>query len=293
MAITRKIFRFDLHLRAVRVLCLDGSGREINGAYGSGFIRRENGHHFLYTCWHLVTGYDMYQIDPKKLPDRMTIRVLLQNVGELPAVTADGTPAGVCEIIGGCQSVDVPLYESATGPPYKPRWHQDKMDKPDVSLNAIGIRVPFWRDAVKIQLPDTVPLSNMQLIDDEHCFFNSPNVGDRVFIVGYPYGYSARGMEQPTPVVLSRFIAALDVSNRHTVSLLDGAGAPGMSGGPIFAETGGEILLAGIYTGAIYPARIRFIETEDAALGTYCNLLWTWKVDPLVPYAVTDSGGSL
>lgn len=293
MAITRKICRFDLHFRAVRVLCLDARGREINGAYGSGFIRRENGHHFLYTCWHLVTGYDMYQIDPKKLPDRMAIRVLLQNVGELPAVTASGTPAGVCEIVGGCQSVDIPLYESATGPAYKPRWYQDKKDKPDVSLNAIGIRVPFWRDAVKIQLPDAVPLSNVQLIDDEHCSLHSPDVGDRVLIVGYPYGYSSNGMEQPTPVVFSRFVAASRVSDRRTVSLLDGAGAPGMSGGPIFVETETEILLAGIYTGAIYPAWLQHMDAKDAALGTYCNLLWTWKVDPLVPYAVTDSGGSL
>jgi hypothetical protein len=35
--------------------------------------------------------------------------------------------------------------------------------------------------------------------------------------------------------------------------LIDGIGAPGMSGGPVFIERNQKLILYGIYTGLIYP----------------------------------------
>ena len=188
----------------------------------------------------------------KKLPDRMHLRVTLQD-------TDFSNPH--IQIIGENQSVDIPLYEKIDHKtslrfPCKPCWYQDKQDIPQLDLNEIGIRVPYWHDAVKISLPNNLNVSDMQVIEDRHWFLEGLSVGDRVLIVGFPYGYSPIGMKQPTSIVLTRYIAATQIEGRHKEILLDGMGAPGMSGDPVFVETTNGIFLAGIYTGMIYPDHV-------------------------------------
>ena len=115
--------------------------------------------------------------------------------------------------------------------------------------------MPFWHDAVRIQLPDTVRVSDVQVLEQHDVFPSNTllTAGDKLFVVGFPYGFSVRGAEQPTPIVLTRFVAATNVAGRHQEFLLESTGAPGMSGGPVFVERGQSIHLLGLYTGLIYP----------------------------------------
>lgn len=273
----RPIFSRELEFKAVHIQCLDNDGIAIENAYGSGFIRREGGRHFIYTCWHLVTGYDMNCVRVgNKLPNRKKIKVVLTNVQK---------SSNHFVTISGCQSIEIPLYhESERSNHFYPRWCQDKQDVPQLELNEIGIRVPLWRDTIKIELPDSVILTDFHLIDDEHCYLESPEIGNKVFIVGFPYGYSSHGLDHPTPVILSRSVASSSINERLSEVLLDGPGAPGMSGGPVFVETSTGLMLSGIYTGTIYPSRKNGLDDRGVSLGIHCNLLWTWNVDPLVPY---------
>jgi hypothetical protein len=43
-------------------------------------------------------------------------------------------------------------------------------------------------------------------------------LADKLLIVGYPYGYGAHGRNQPTPVVLTRFVVATRVSDGQPAS---------------------------------------------------------------------------
>jgi hypothetical protein len=53
----------------------------------------------------------------------------------------------------------------------------------------------------------------MELIQKERLWRGADLVrpGDKVYLVGYPYWYSVRGMQHPTPVVLTGFIAGTGV----------------------------------------------------------------------------------
>ena len=104
-------------------------------------------------------------------------------------------------------------------------------------------------------------------------------VGEKLYIVGYPYGYSALGTEQPTAIILTRFIAAERIKDRQTEILLDGPGAPGMSGGPVFIEHDAVLYLLGIYTGLIYPDHVIEKNEKTTALGTMSNMVLWWTVE--------------
>ncbi|WP_019865950.1 trypsin-like peptidase domain-containing protein [Methylovulum miyakonense] len=255
--------RFGLPLKAVHIQCLDKDKKPIKNAYASGFVRQEAGGKFLYTCWHVVTGFDMHNLRiGNNLPNRKSLLVTLQ--------AADVRQPGVIAI-GGNQSFIMPLYDE-TQTPCLPLWIQDKQDIPQADLNAINLRVPFWHDAVKLQLPDDHFVGDIQTIEESKCLRNMIIPGDKVYIVGFPYGYSALGMDQPTPILLTRFVSAIRVAGRQSEILLDGAGAPGMSGGPVFVETPTDILLVGPYTGLIYPDHIIEKNEKVTALGTCCNM---------------------
>lgn len=58
---------------------------------------------------------------------------------------------------------------------------------------------------------------------------------------------------------------------------MDGAGAPAMSGGPVFVERESGIYLLGMYTGLIYPDHVIDANEKMTALGTCSNMtlaLW-------------------
>lgn len=268
--------KFELPFKGVHIQCLDWDGKPIKGVNASGFIRREGGINFLYTCWHVVTGFDMHNlVILNELPKRASLKVTLQN--------SDSRQPDI-STIGGQQEFVVDLYKNHNTP-FEPLWYQDKLDTPQADLNSIGLRVPFWHDAVKIKIPNTVNLTNLQVVDDSQCLEEFLSPTDRVFIVGFPYGYSALGMGQPTPIILTRHIAGTRIEGRKRELLLDSSGASGMSGGPVFAETSKGYLLTGLYTGIIYPDYVISQYERGTALGTYCDLALTLKILRLEPYA--------
>lgn len=259
-------YQMTLNMKAVHIQCLDENQKPINGAYASGFIVQEGEHNYLYTCWHVVTGFNMHNVEVgKNLPNRKFLEVNLQN--------CETRQPGI-QAIGGNQSTILTLYDKNN----KPLWIQNSQDIPNHSLNNIQLKVPFWHDAVKLLLPETISLSEMQIIKEDEVFKNSPFIGDKVYIVGYPYGYSVLGLEQPTPIALTRFVASDKIKDRHSEILLDGPGAPGMSGGPVFVERNNSLLLVGIYTGLIYPDYVIKKNEKTTALGTMCNLVVWWSI---------------
>jgi hypothetical protein len=255
--------RAMLAMKAVHVWSLDDQMRDRRTA--SGFIRREQDGLFLYTCWHVVTRIDPTTLKLPPIWNRpVTLRVRLQ---------AARSPSPGSTIIGGLREIDVPLYQADS---ITPLWAQDRQEIPNADLNGAGLRVPFWHDAVKVRLPDELEIGEPQLVDGLIPY--TPQIlgpGDKVLVVGYPYGYSVFGPEQPTPIVLTRFIAAGGLRTRHRTILLDAGGAEGMSGGPVFLERDSTLHLIGLYTGVVYPdERVNPV----TALGTSCELSLCWSL---------------
>lgn len=258
-------YLFTLNHKAVHIECLDENRKPIRGAYASGFIVQEDSEFFLYTCWHVVTGFNMHNVEiiPRKLPNRKFIKVNLQNYEtRQPGIQA----------IGGNQYSILELYNENGNP----LWIQNKHDVPNEDLNSVNIKVPFWHDAVKLPLPKSMSISELQYVKEDELWDYLPQLGEKMYVVGYPYGYSALGEEQPTAITLTRFLAADRIKDRQTEMLLDGPGAPGMSGGPIFIERNSVLYLLGIYTGLIYPDFIIGSNEKTTALGTMSNLV-LWK----------------
>lgn len=248
--------RTSLSFRAVHIQCLDCDNADIRNANASGFIVNENNQLFLYTCWHVVAGYDMHNIKVgRHLPNRESLRVTLQNYETLqPGVSS----------LGGNQSITIPLYSGEEQNLF-PVWIQEKKDKPHADLNSINVKVPSLHD---------VAVSDMQTLSNDDIYTSLPVTGDKLLIVGFPYGYSVLGMQQPTPIVLTRFLADWRyVEGRDMHLLMDGPGAPGMSGGPVFVERDDALYLTGIYTGLIYPDHIIGQNDKTTALGIYCNMI--------------------
>jgi len=262
---------FDLPFKGVQVECLDERKNSLRGAVASGFLRKEGGILYLYTAWHVVTGFDPHHISVGyTLPERRYLRVSFQD--------AQSPQTGI-EAIGGIQSIVVPLYEnpSASVGPLEPLWEQNDDHIAHPLLNHVGIFVPFWNDIVRIALPAFIRTSEIQLVADERLMRGNGAlvaVGEKCLIVGYPYGFSAAiGFEQPTPVVFTRFIAGVPLaSRRRSEFLLDGYGAPGMSGGPVFLERDDQLLLLGVYTGDIFPDHEYGKSEKSTALGTVSDL---------------------
>jgi len=263
-------YRFCLPFRAVHIQCLNDEQEEIKNAYASGFIVKENGQLFLYTCWHVATGYDMHKIKTgNNLPDRSIFRVTLQDCQQ---------PQPGLNVVGGKQSFEIQLYTEKDGKKI-PAWFQDMKDLPCFELNNINIKVPSWHDVIKLHIPHDICVSDMQILSDDDISMNSPMIGDKLYIVGFPYGYSALGLEQPTPIVMTRFLAANSVVERTTMDrLMDGPCTHGMSGGPVFVETNNALFLTGIYKGSIYPDyKLDQKNKETTQLGLYCNMIMWWK----------------
>lgn len=258
-AILARMRQSVLSRTAVRLQCLDREGKVLT--WGSGFILREEGVNFLYTCWHVVSGYGAphrLQI-PGQPADRASLRLFLQEVEE----------RGGYEAIGGITSFDLPLKDENE----RPVWSQEPEQQTQIDLNAIGLRVPRHFDVVKIALPQSIRVSSLTVLTIE---FTSQGMlpGDRLSIVGYPHGYSADGEEDLTAVVLTRHVAAMAAGARPDRLILDGPGTPGMSGSPVFAwDKAGHPRLLGIYSGIVHPAAGGAYPEHAAALGE-CFTLW-------------------
>lgn len=247
-----------LSLVGVRLTILDKDGRDKGPA--SGFLRHQDGRLWLYTCWHVVSGYDPNDLLVKDPPSRRRLRVTLQ-VGQ-------EQPPGI-QGYGGTQDFTVDLYDGDG----QPAWQQDNAHIPHPDLNAIGIHVPFWHDVVRLPVPDGIATQEMQIIGPDRTLSSRNGLlvpGDECMVVGFPYGYSAGGTAKPVPVALTRFVASTSVPGRRRELLLESSGTVGMSGAPVFVRREENLLLFGVYTGAIYPD---FQEGREKAtsLGTVCN----------------------
>ena len=273
--------RFLLPLQAVRVECLDSFQQPIPDCVATGFLRiGDDSRLGFYTCWHVVTGFDPHNLKiGLELPQRRYLRLLLQAVrGQLGS-----------ESIGSSQSLIVPLYanaDSAIGP-LQPLWDQADWHIPNTYLNTIGLYLPTCSDVIRLSLPESLSVSSHQ-VSNAYAVLppnaELPAAGDKCLIVGYPYGYSAAGLTQPTPVVFTRFIASAHIAGpRRFEFFLDGYGAPGMSGGPVFIERDQTLYLLGTYTGDIFPDHATRRYEKTTALGTVADLRMTlWGDFPLV-----------
>jgi len=253
----------------VQLRCLDAAGKPLKHASASGFVRIEDGVPFLYTCWHVVTGYDRNDLRvTNALPNRAFLEVFVHDHQQ---------PTDRASVGGGLLSFTIPLYDESARPK-RPLWYQDRAHMPHPDLNAIGLRVPSWHDAVKIPLSTDVRVSESQLVSNPILGSNAMlTPGDKIYIVGFPYRVRPGGLSIPTPVVLRRFVTATAVSGRPKEFLLDSGGAPGMSGGPVFVERDNEIALLGVYTGILYGGPMIERSEKIAALGSCANLSLCWR----------------
>lgn len=260
--------RFMLKFKAVLIRCLDKDKKPILNSTASGFIVKDNGKNFLYTCWHVVTGYNKYDLKFRYPPTRKYLQIELQD--------SDTNTPGF-ERIGGIKTLTLPLYDKNEHQE-QPLWEQDYQHLPNPDLNSINIFVPYWHDAIRIELPDSISPSLLQVINSDDIPFqlNLLTECEKLIILGYPYGFSTQGAAQPTPIALTRYVASSSFQGIQRI-LIDGTGAPGMSGGPVFLERNNQLSIVGVYTGLIYPD----FEIEQAekttALGTCCNLLMHWS----------------
>lgn len=283
--------KHHLHLLSVQLECLDIERKHV--ARATGFIVRRKGRLFLHTCWHVVTGIEGWQplvfSRATWSKQRRYLAILAQDVK--PMMSDQGIPIG--QTIGGRQELELSLYDEKG----VPMWWQDKRHVPHEDLNAIHIRVPCWHDAVAFPLPETFAMSNLQVFDDSHLFAHTKPIGpstfqgrsygpgDRVFVVGYPYGFSTAGVKQPAALVLVRNVASTNFRREGLLGrevLLDGPCARGMSGSPVLVDTDDGLQLFGIYTSSIFPDNPGGNANRATALGVVTELTQSWGAVPLV-----------
>jgi len=264
-----------LPLKAVQIELLDqngdpgqvydaASGQPVGPMVATGFLMREGaGEYYLYTCWHVVTGINpQAPAVPAQRLRRTTLRFSMQNNNE----RAPGLHA-----IGGLQTITLPLYDTSTMP-WRSLWGQDEQSRPNADLAGVGLALPFWRDIVRIRVTPAIEPSLLQVLTPVDQWSNLVSPGDNLMIVGYPYGYSSM-RDSPNAVAITRSVAATRLERERPMDILiDGGGAPGMSGSPVFYVYEGRIYLYGVYTGVLYPDGPRPDPERTTALGTVCSL---------------------
>jgi hypothetical protein len=259
--------RHLMQFKAVRIEILDQLGQPVivtprNGerrgpVVASGFLLRDDADLYLYTCWHVVTGIELANpVLPGTNQRRSRLKVSMQRSEK-------------------SDSFEVELYEQSGEDVFLPRWEQDQQSVSNSSLAMANLVQPFWHDIVRIRLPSSVVTSTAQVLSRFDLWRDLIAPADPLLLVGYPYGFSARQLT-PAPIVVKRHVAAISRDGARREILIDGAGAPGMSGGPVFYEWDNRLYLFGMYVGVIFPDSAPDNETErTGALGIVCpmNLL--------------------
>jgi len=270
-----------MQFRAVRIEILDQHGQSVmvtprNGerrgpAVASGFLLRDDAELYLYTCWHVVTGIELANpVLPGTNQRRSRLKVSMQRSEKFK---------GPIVSVAGSDSFEVELYEQAgekSGEAvFLPRWEQDQQSVANSSLAMANLVQPFWHDIVRIRLPPGIVTSTTPVLSRLDLWAEPIAPAEPLMLVGYPYGFSARQITS-TPIVLKRHVAAISRDGARREILIDGAGAPGMSGGPVFYEWDHRLYLFGMYVGVIFPDAATENEPErTGALGIVCpmNLL--------------------
>jgi hypothetical protein len=269
--------RHLLQFKAVRIEILDQHGQAViltprNGerrgpVVASGFLLRDDAELYLYTCWHVVTGIELANpVLPGTNQRRSRLKVSMRRSEKFKGAIASG---------GGSESFEVELYEQSGEDVFLPRWEQDEQSVSNSTLAMANLVQPLWHDIVRIRLPSSVVTSTVQVLSRLDLWPNLIAPADPLMLVGYPYGFSARQLS-PTPIVVQRHVAAISPDGARREILIEGAGAPGMSGGPVFYEWDNRLYLFGMYVGVIFPDAALEIERErTSALGIVCpmNLL--------------------
>jgi hypothetical protein len=266
-----------MQFKAVRIEILDQHGQPVivmprNGerrgpVVASGFLLRDDADLYLYTCWHVVTGIELANpVLPGTNQRRSRLKVSMQRSEKFK---------GAIGSVGTSDSFEVELYETSGEDVFLPLWEQDEHSVPNSNLAMANLVQPFWHDIVRIRLPSSVATSTTQVLSRSDLWRDLIAPADPLMLVGYPYGFSARQLT-PTPIVVKRHVAAISRDGARREILIDGAGAPGMSGGPVFYECDNRLYLFGMYVGVIFADAAPENEPEPtSALGIVCpmNLL--------------------
>ena len=224
----------------VRIETLDENHKVLSRA--SGFLFDESDFLSLYTCWHVVTGADPNNLPIKEPVKRKYLRVYSKIItSQQSHLTIDGE-----------QYIDLELYSSCNKYLWIQGRPQNAVDEgahlPVPHYDCVRININKHRDKFRIAFQQqNVASSRLQ-------------VGSDAFIAGYPFGYSASDAG-PSPIFLKRSQASA-VQNTQR-QLLDAAGSPCMSGGPLLIKSGQDWLLVGIYTGAKFPEAKYFSKELD------------------------------
>lgn len=215
----------------VRLEALNAENRTISWA--SGFVINERDYLSLYTCWHVVSGADPHRL-PSKPPtkrERLRVQVMTRTV-KSPGIAT----------IGGLTTFDVELYDESGNSV----WSQGE---PQPGTENAMMRPSHW-DCVRLNVSSFADFLHSPFQPEDDIVTLRLDISEDAFIVGYPYGYSANETG-PDPIFLRRTPAS-NWGPRY-FSLLDGPGAPGMSGGPIVTRLNNEWRLVGIYNGVVFP----------------------------------------
>jgi hypothetical protein len=269
--------RNRMQFKAVRIEILDQHGQSVmvtprNGerrgpVVASGFLLRDDADLYLYTCWHVVTGIELANpVLPGTSQRRSRLKVSMQGSERLK---------GAIVSAGAADSFEVELYEKSGEEAFLPRWEQDEQSVPNSNLAMANLAQPFWHDIVRIRLAAGVVTSTTQVLSRLDLWPNLIAPADPLMLVGYPYGFSAKQLTS-TPIVVTRHVAAISRDGVRRKILIDGAGAPGMSGGPVFYQWDNRLYLFGMYVGVIFPdAAPENAPERTGALGIVCpmNLL--------------------
>lgn len=249
-----KLTEWDMSVRPVKLEPLDQDRVPLGGRLSTGFLFYEREQVWLYTCWHVVTGIDPFRPQFKDPPSRRFVKVTWKQM----AIRDGGHTS-----LGDTEDFIVPLYDGDG----KPLWHQEGVRRSQLDLDALGLPVPATTDLVALSvsvIPDERRFRCFSPSDVPRAHFQN---GQQVVITGYPWGYSALGPLTPEPVFLTRSIASWVVLNRAHSFLVDGVGAKGMSGSPVFVPDSGGFKLIGVYSGALFPDVQQTGEPQDAYSG--------------------------
>jgi hypothetical protein len=242
----------------VRLSRLDSAGNSVGPA--TGFLVSEPAGTFLYTCWHVVTGMDPRNPDPMSWV-RYKDRAAEPRVSDLRVHYRN------CEAVQGgvlthaiSKSMTLPLYDQGSSI-FRPRWIQIAGETEHADLNRVGIRVPLHLDLVRLPFPlkddferDTITIPEAWITPD------IPLPGEKISIVGYPFGFSLLGELTTEPLHLTRFVASRSSTPKDPFAVIvDGGAFPGMSGAPVFFVAGGRVVVIGVY------ARVVFTDAHHTA----------------------------
>lgn len=189
-------------------LRLTGLSADESIGTATGFIIVNKSKRYLVTNWHVVTGKDPnknFAIMDKRgrIPSHISIRFSGRKLGSY------------------VDKVE-PLYENN-----KPRWIEDKVLGGRIDVIALPLTIPVVDNTISIypvELFTKNAVLNNLLIE----------VTSTVFIIGYPYGYSASGL----PIWKTGHIASEPQVGYNGLPcfLIDATTRSGMSGSPVVSK---------------------------------------------------------